>query len=118
MNNDEITKIMREKANERNEKLAKEITENIVYINCPHCSETIEFKRGKSGRIFGTIAGGTIGTGLAFKLGIAGAIAGASVAIPATLVGTGLFALLGNKFGKDIDNSNTKCPKCEKKIVL
>ncbi|MDO6674262.1 hypothetical protein C7448_10111 [Tenacibaculum gallaicum] len=85
---------------------------------CPHCKTEILFKKDKKGRIIGTAIGGGVGYTLASGLGIAGAVLGAPIAIPAALVGAGLFAVMGNKFGKDFDNSRLKCPKCEKKIVL
>jgi|GEM_PF-3859270 len=87
-------------------------------INCPHCKTDISFKKDKKGRIVGTVIGGGIGYGLASSLGIAGAVLGASVAMPAALIGAGIFAVLGNKFGKDFDDSQPKCPKCKKKLVL
>jgi len=87
-------------------------------ISCPHCKTNITFRKDIKGRIIGTIAGGGIGWGLASGLGIAGAILGATVALPATLVGVGLMAVIGNKFGKDIDNRSAKCPKCKKNMVL
>ncbi len=87
-------------------------------INCPHCKTDIEFKKDKKGRIFGTVVGGGIGFGLGSSLGIAGVVLGAPVAIPAALVGVGFFALLGNRFGKDFDNSQPKCPKCKNRLVL
>ncbi|MEC5166160.1 ssDNA-binding Zn-finger/Zn-ribbon topoisomerase 1 [Flavobacterium sp. PL11] len=87
-------------------------------ISCPHCKSEIVFKKDTSGRIIGTIAGAGIGYGLASSLGIAGAILGASVALPATLIGVGIFAILGNKFGKDYDNNLPKCPKCKNNLVL
>jgi len=87
-------------------------------ITCPHCQTKIEFKKDKKGRIVGTIVGGSIGYGLASGLGIAGAIAGATVAIPAALIGIITLALIGNKFGKDYDNNQPKCPKCNGKLVL
>lgn len=87
-------------------------------ISCPHCQKDISFKKDKKGRIVGTVVGGGIGYGLASGLGIAGAVLGASVALPATLIGVGIFAVLGNKFGKDFDNSQLKCPSCKKNLIL
>jgi DNA-directed RNA polymerase subunit RPC12/RpoP len=87
-------------------------------IACPHCKSEVLFKKNSSGRWIGTIAGGGIGYFLASGLGIAGAIFSAPIAIPAALVGAGALALLGNRVGKDIDNSKPKCPKCNKKLVL
>ncbi|MCF6212789.1 MAG: hypothetical protein L3J45_02065 [Flavobacteriaceae bacterium] len=87
-------------------------------ITCPHCQTKIEFKKDKKGRIIGAIAAGGIGYGLASGLGIAGAIAGATVAIPATIVGVIALALIGNKFGKDYDNNQPICPNCSEKLVL
>jgi ssDNA-binding Zn-finger/Zn-ribbon topoisomerase 1 len=87
-------------------------------ISCPHCKAELIFKRDNKGKIIGTVAGGGIGFGISSSLGIAGVILGAPIAIPATLVGVGLFALLGNKFGKDIDNKRLKCPKCKSNLIL
>ena len=87
-------------------------------INCPHCKTEISFNKDKKGRVVGTVVGGGIGYGIASSLGIAGVILGAPIAIPATLVGAGLFAVLGNKFGKDFDNNQPKCPNCKKKLIL
>lgn len=87
-------------------------------ISCPHCKTDINFKKDNKGRLVGTIAGGGIGAGIASGLGIAGAIVSAPIAIPATLVGLGLFAIIGNKFGKDYDNNQAKCPNCKKNLVL
>lgn len=87
-------------------------------ISCPYCKTELIFKKDNKGKIIGTVAGGGIGFGVASSLGIAGAILGAPIAIPATLVGVSLFAILGNKFGKDFDNSRPKCPKCKNNLVL
>lgn len=87
-------------------------------ISCPHCKTDLIFNKKNKGRIIGTVAGGGIGFSVASSLGIAGAILGAPVAIPAAFVGAGLFAVLGNKFGKDFDNNRLKCPKCKNKLVL
>lgn len=85
-------------------------------INCPHCKKEISFRKNKKGKIVGTLVGGGLGYGLTSGLGIAGAIFGISVALPATLVGVGVVALIGNQFGKDFDNSQLKCPSCKKKL--
>ena len=87
-------------------------------ISCPHCKTDILFKKNSEGKLAGTIVGGGIGYGVATGLGIAGAIAGMSIAIPATLVGIAVFAILGNNIGKGYDNSQAKCPKCRKNLIL
>lgn len=87
-------------------------------VTCPHCKSEVIFKRNAKGRFVGTVVGGGIGYGLASGIGLAGAILGASVALPATAIGIGLFAIIGNRIGKEVDNSMPKCPKCKKKLVL
>lgn len=87
-------------------------------ISCPHCKTDLVFKKDNKGKFIGTVVGGGVGFGLASGIGIAGAILGASLAMPATLVGIGLFAIIGNRFGKDFDNANQKCPKCKNNLVL
>lgn len=73
-------------------------------ITCPHCQAEIKFRKDKTGRIAGTLIGSGLGYGISSGLGIAGAIFGMSVAAPATLVGIGLFAIIGNRLGKGVDN--------------
>lgn len=87
-------------------------------ISCPHCKTELVLKKNNTVKIIGTAAGGGIGFFLASSLGIAGTILTAPVAIPATFVGVGLFAVLGNRFGKDIDNKLYKCPKCKNNLIL
>jgi len=62
------------------------------------------FKKNKNGRIVGSIVGSGVSYGFASGLGIAGAIAGISIAMPAVLIGVSIAGLLGYKFGKDLDD--------------
>ena len=68
--------------------------------SCPHCSAKVTFNRAFKGRWVGAVAGGGFGLYLASGLGLAGAIVGAPIAIPATLVGGSACALLGVGLGK------------------
>ena len=86
-------------------------------VQCPHCRKQVRFEKGEAGRWVGTIVGGTAGYGVASGLGIAGAILGAPIAIPATIVGVVVCALLGNRVGAIADNS-VLCPSCKKGIQL
>ena len=94
------------------------IMSEIIKIQCPNCNKTVTFKRNSSGKWVGTIAGGGIGYGLTAGLGIAGAVLGASIAIPAVLLGVGIGALLGNRVGAMIDNATVKCPACGESISI
>ncbi len=87
-------------------------------IQCPHCKKTVEFERNSTGEWVGTVIVGGVGYWLASGLGIAGAILGASVAIPAALVGLGIGSFVGNRVGKMIDDSNVECPNCKGSLSI
>jgi hypothetical protein len=86
-------------------------------IICPECDKDFGIKKGKSGRWIGTVVGGGGGAWLFSSLGIAGSILGWPIAIPATFVGLGIGAFVGNRAGKGIDNE-LKCPHCDKYVSL
>jgi len=90
----------------------------IKKVQCPHCKEMVSLERNSAGKWVGTIAGGGVGYGLTAGLGIAGAILGASIAIPAVIIGVGIGALLGNRAGAMVDNTSVKCPNCGESISI
>ena len=87
-------------------------------VQCPHSRKQVRFEKGEAGRWVGTIVGGTAGYGLAFKLGIAGTVLGAPIAIPAAIVGVVVCALLGNRAGAMVDNPDVQCPSCKKYMSI
>ena len=87
-----------------------------IRIECPSCKSVVEFSRSSNGQWLGTIAGGGLGLWLASGLGLAGGILGAPIAIPATFVGLGVGAIIGNRTGALFDGG--KCPNCGKSISL
>ena len=89
----------------------------IKQVRCPHCNEFVNFERSAGGRWAGTIAGGGMGFAMASRLGIAGKILGAPIAIPAALVGLAIGALLGNRTGAVVDSS-AECPNCGETITF
>lgn len=89
-----------------------------IEISCPHCKADLNISKGKLRKYGGTILGAGIGYAVANGLGIAGAILGSAVALPATLVGISFFAIFGYTIGKKSDDNNLKCPNCKKKLVL
>jgi ribosomal protein L37AE/L43A len=91
---------------------------NVKKVVCPHCSKEVEFRRNSKGTWVGTVGGAGAGYFLASGLGIAGAVLGASVAIPAALVGLGVGAIIGNRVGSAIDNAIVKCPNCKKTMSI
>ena len=90
----------------------------IQKVHCPHCNESVEFKRTKTGGwvAVGGAAGAGIGYGIAAGLGLAGAIAGAPVAIPAALVGAAVLGAIGSFAGDKVAGNKAKCPECSKLI--
>lgn len=87
-------------------------------VVCPHCGQTTSFNRKSVGRWVGTATGGGVGYFIGSGLGIAGGILSAPIAIPATLVGLGIGAFIGNRAGKSIDNKKATCINCGKSVVL
>src|SRR5208283_107320 len=91
-------------------------------IFCPKCDKSVTFKRDKRGKWIARIIGGGAGTGagalLTAGLGVAGAIAGAPVAIPALLIGGGVGLLLGAFTGNAIAPDVARCPNCQTPISL
>jgi len=87
-------------------------------IICPCCKKKVVFKKNSAGKWVGTIGGGGAGYFLASGLGIAGAILGAPIAIPAALVGLGIGTILGNRVGAALDNATVKCPSCGKSMSV
>ena len=90
----------------------------VKQIRCPHCDKLVRFKRNSAGKWIGTIVGGALGWKLAAGLGLAGAILGAPVAIPAALAGLGLGALIGNRAGSIVDNATVECPNCRELMSI
>jgi len=90
----------------------------IKKVQCPHCKEMVSLEKNSTGKWIGTIVGGGIGYVLTAGIGIAGVIFGISFAISAVFIGIGVGALIGNRVGAMIDNTNAKCPNCGKKISI
>lgn len=91
---------------------------DVRVVTCPHCGRAASFQRDAKGRWMGTAAGAGLGAVIAGGLGIAGYIASAPIAIPATIVGAVIFGIFGNRVGKAVDDTRARCPNCGKSMVL
>lgn len=89
-------------------------------VTCPECSKNVVFKRDSKGRWVGTLAGGGVGAATFWGIGMAGTIFSIPVAMgrAVTIGGAIVGAALGNRAGKSFDDSQAKCPSCDKSMVL
>ena len=85
-----------------------------VNVQCPHCSESVVFTRGKTGKWVGRVVGGVMGGWIGGSLGIAGAVFGIVIGTVATIPAAVLGWLAGDNIGGIF--SKVACPECGEKI--
>ena len=94
----------------------------VKFVRCESCGETVEFRKNVRGKWTNVIAGSGVGASWGYRttvgLGIAGAIAGAPISVPAALVGLTLGATTGGLLMAATHKQVMRCPACEEEIEL